>query len=98
LINTNKDVEIKPIAAVPIDNKSRHISFSDLNKDAISVWVNNNTVKLKGKSNYIFIDVFNHYKFDMSDPKTRVELKLNGAPASFTDDIREGDHLEIFWV
>jgi sulfur carrier protein ThiS len=63
----------------------------------IMVTVNGEDIELKGKANYIFVDVFNHYNFDMSDPKGSVIVKLNGSKASFTDSIRNGDKIEILW-
>lgn len=91
-----KDSNSIKIAADSIDTGRKGIV--DHNKNTITVNVNNDVIKLKGKTKYIFIDVFNYFKIDLADPKNRVVLKLNGMPASFTDSIREGDTIEIFWV
>lgn len=93
-----KEVISKPIAAGSIYYNTGRKVIVDSNKNFITVNVNNNMIKLNGKSKYIFIDVLKHYEFDLSNPKNKVELKLNGMPASFTDDIKEGDYLEIFWA
>jgi sulfur carrier protein ThiS len=70
---------------------------NDTHKRKITVIINEEEVILSGKESYIFIDIFNHYNFDLSEPKGRVILKLNGKPVGFTDTIRDGDIIEIYW-
>lgn len=63
----------------------------------ISVSVNGNPVKLEGRWQYIFVDVFNHIDFDRTNPQGALILKLNGAKAKYTDVIKDGDDIEIYW-
>ncbi len=64
----------------------------------ISVVVNGKTVFLKdNKEQYIFVDIFNYVDFDLSTPRGNIVLKLNGRQAAFTDVIRNGDIIEIYW-
>lgn len=79
------------------DSGEKEMQYSHNHTKNIIVSVNGEDIELKGKSNYIFVDVFNHYNFDMSNPKGSVTVKLNGSKASFTDTIRDGDKIEIFW-
>ena len=65
---------------------------------SISVVINGKTTLLSGgKSKYIFVDVFNYINFDLSKPAGNMVLKLNGNQASFTDEIKHNDVIEIFW-
>lgn len=64
----------------------------------LSVVVNGKTVILKGnKAQYIFVDIFSYIDFDISRPQGNIVLRLNGRQAAFTDEIRSGDVIEIFW-
>lgn len=69
-----------------------------VHEKAITVSVNNHPIKLRGKSNYIFVDIFKYYKMDLTNSTGRIVLKLNGMPASYTDSLREGDNIEISWM
>lgn len=69
------------------------------NPDAgITVAVNGKTVNLPAKNtDYIFIDVFNHIDFDLTSPRGIIVLKLNGRDANYTDLIKTGDSIELYW-
>ena len=69
------------------------------NPDAgITVAVNGKTVNLPAKNtDYIFIDVFNHIDFDLTSPRGIIVLKLNGKDANYTDLIKTGDSIELYW-
>ncbi len=60
--------------------------------------VNGRTVVLDDdRVQYIFVDIFNHIDFDLTKPQGTIVLKLNGQQAAFTDVIRSGDIVEIYW-
>ncbi len=64
----------------------------------LEISVNDETVMLNGnKQQYIFVDIFDYIDFDLSKPKGAIVLKLNGRPAAFTDILKKGDQLEIYW-
>lgn len=63
----------------------------------IKVSVNGMAVELSHKDEYMFIDIFSSIDFDMSKVKGAVALKLNGREAGFTDQITNGDVIEITW-
>ena len=46
---------------------------------------------------HLFIDIFNYIDFDISKPQGIVVLKLNGKDARFTDPIKAGDTIQIYW-
>lgn len=64
----------------------------------IIVRVNGAAVTLSGKQDYIYVDVFDKIDFDLKTPKGKtVETLINGRKAQFTDGLKTGDVLEIFW-
>lgn len=64
----------------------------------VVISVNGRTVVLDDdRSQYIFVDIFNHIDFDLTRPQGTIVLKLNGQQAAFTDIIRSGDTVEIYW-
>lgn len=68
-----------------------------IEENIIKVIVNGKQLELKGRKSYVFVDVFNYYDFDLSVPKGHINLMLNGKNASYTDIIKDGDNIEIFW-
>ncbi len=71
---------------------------ADEDSSSISVSVNGKDVVINGNKNeYMFIDVFSSIDFDMTEVKGSVALKLNGKRAAFTDQITNGDVIEITW-
>lgn len=65
---------------------------------SIMVQVNGLPVRLSGKPEYVFVDVFDHIDFDLSKPEGKaVVTRLNGREAQYMEKITEGDVLDIFW-
>ena len=65
---------------------------------SLRVFVNGDIVTLTGKPDYIYVDVFQFFEFDLSKPQgTSVETLLNGRKAQYTEQLSDGDRLEIFW-
>ena len=66
--------------------------------DGFTVTVNGKKIILPPKATqYLFIDVFNFIDFDLADPKGIIKLKLNGKDAAYTDVIKSGDVINIYW-
>ena len=72
-----------------------------LNKNApvpINVMVNGSPVRLVGKKNYVFVDVFEYIDFDLSKPEgSGIVTNLNGRGAQYMESIKNGDMIEIYW-
>jgi hypothetical protein len=45
----------------------------------------------------VFVDIFNHIDFDISEAKGILVLKLNGERARYTDILKNGDVIDINW-
>ncbi len=66
--------------------------------NSMMVTVNGKNVILKGKTDYIYVDVFEFIDFDLSKPEGRaVVTKLNDRAAVFNEPIKAGDKIEIYW-
>ncbi|MCR5278517.1 MAG: cell division protein FtsA [Lachnospiraceae bacterium] len=64
----------------------------------MTVLVNGKPVTLTGKSDYVFVDVFDYIDFDLSKPEGKsVVTNHNGKPAQYMNSLSSGDNLEIYW-
>lgn len=62
------------------------------------VLVNGTPVTLQGKSEYIFVDVFDYIHFDLTRPQGHgIITNVNGEPAQYMNPIHDGDIIEIYW-
>ena len=64
---------------------------------SITVKANGENKTLKGKSQYVIVDIFDYIDFDLTIPKGIITLNLNGEKASYTEKIKDGDIIEVFW-
>jgi len=61
--------------------------------------VNGETVTVeKHFKQMVFVDIFNHIDFDISEAKGILMLKLNGERARYTDVLKNGDVIDIGWT
>lgn len=88
--------EIKEVTGV-IEVKEVIGVEEDSEENGFMVIVNNDETLLKGKTSYMFVDIFNYINFDLTSAKGNINLKLNGNGASYTDKLTEGDQIEVFW-
>ncbi len=68
-------------------------------EEAVEVTVNGRKIRLSGKPDYIFLDIFKHVSVDMAGGFSggRIKLLLNGCNASYVDPIKDGDVIEVGW-
>lgn len=86
----DNEVELKPMAASEAVEE---------NRNSIAITVNGEEKVIDdGRDKHIFVDVFNYVEldFDLRHPGGNVMLKLNGKKAGFTDEIKDGDSIEIY--
>ncbi len=63
-----------------------------------TVWVNEEKVTLTGKKDYIFVDIFDFYDFDLNDSRGRAIITLvNGKTAEFMAPLKKGDKITLDW-
>ena len=64
----------------------------------LHITVNKKPVTLKGKAEYVFVDVFDVINFDTKNVKGKVLVtNLNGKTAEYLKVLSEGDVLDIYW-
>ncbi len=64
----------------------------------IYVIVNGKAYQLNGKLKYVFVDIFDVIDFDLTHSRGRaIVTLLNGRPAEYMEEIREGDIMEVYW-
>ena len=64
----------------------------------ITVFVNGEPVPMTGKSEYIFVDIFDRITFDLNAGQGRaIATILNGRDALFTEKLSHGDKVELYW-
>lgn len=64
----------------------------------ISVMVNQKPIRLSGKPEYIYVDVFEVIDFDLTRPRGKgIVTTLNGRTAQYMEPIHDGDVIEIYW-
>ena len=79
-----------PAPSAPVEQKK-----SD---NEITVTVNDEPVVLSGKAGYVFVDIFDHIDFDLTKPHGKmVVTKKNGMRAEYSERIKDGDRLDIYW-
>ncbi|WP_032120817.1 cell division protein FtsA [Clostridium amazonitimonense] len=108
LLETAVDLEEKTVENItndldrPIskDNYEDNKESKGLEEDnhCIVINVNGDLVTLKGKKEYIFVDIFNYIDFDLSKLRGRITLELNGVEASYGDKLKEGDIIKVYWA
>lgn len=77
------------------DDPEQEITADPVN---IAVAVNGSPVLMKGKSSYVFVDVFSHIDFDLNASGGRaIVTKLNGRNAEYMEPLKDGDTIEIYW-
>lgn len=64
----------------------------------IGVIVNGRTYILKGKPEYVFVDVFDYIDFDLTRPQgSGIVTTINKQPAQYMETLKHGDVIEIYW-
>lgn len=64
----------------------------------IHVTVNGTSITLTGKSEYVFVDIFDKYDFDLKTVKgTKLVQNVDGEHAGHFDPLSDGSVVELFW-
>ncbi|MBQ7775705.1 MAG: rod shape-determining protein [Lachnospiraceae bacterium] len=86
-------------ATQPETEKTEAIATEQKSADDVTVViVNKQPIVLKGKKEYVFVDVFDYINFDLREPGgKKIVTLLNGRPAQYLETIKEGDVIDIYW-
>ena len=64
----------------------------------LRVTVNGTPVTLTGKRNYVFVDIFDKYPFDLKNVKgTMLVQKIDGKEAEHFSALHNGANIELYW-
>ncbi|MDE5893682.1 MAG: cell division protein FtsA, partial [Acetatifactor sp.] len=64
----------------------------------LQVVVNQQPVTLRGKKEFVFVDIFDFYEFDLGNSQGRsIVTLLNGRPAQHFEALHNGDVINIYW-
>ena len=67
-------------------------------ESSLHVTVNGQSITLRGKEQYVFVDVFDFFEFDLGDSRGRsIVTLLNGRPARHMEELHGGDVIDIHW-
>ena len=87
-----------PENELPKNDIQEEIHEEDSSKNTVTVIVNGEPVELSGKDTYIFVDIFTHISFDLQEGKGRaIATVINGRDAQFSEELHEGDKIELYW-
>lgn len=87
-----------PENELPKNDIQEEIHEEDSSENTVTVIVNGEPVELSGKDTYIFVDIFTHISFDLQAGKGRaIATIINGRDAQFSEELHEGDKIELYW-
>ncbi|WP_432665713.1 cell division FtsA domain-containing protein [Wukongibacter baidiensis] len=97
VLKKNDIIEIRNNTVQEIQEKQEEIKPSKPD-GILEVNVNGKIVELDcGGKKPIFVEIFNHIDFDIKKSNGILVLKLNGERANYTDVLKTGDVIEIYW-
>lgn len=65
---------------------------------SIGVLVNSKPIVLKGKSSYVFVDIFDYIDFDRSTVQGKTLITtVNGKKAEYMEPLYDGAVIEVYW-
>ena len=66
---------------------------------SVTVFVNGDPVTMNDKQEYVFVDIFDHIDFDLKNrPAGKgIVTMLNSEKAVFSQPLKDGDFLDIYW-
>ncbi|MFI3201675.1 MAG: cell division FtsA domain-containing protein [Eubacteriales bacterium] len=102
-VDLNQEVPEKYEPAIGVKNsilakeESKAVN-EELEVIEILVMVNGTPTRLNGKSEYVFVDVFEAYHFDLTQPNGKeIITNLNGVKAKYLEVLKDGDVIELGW-
>lgn len=95
-----KELEINPedIGKINTQNQDAFAKQNGNIPRSVLVTVNDKPIRLEGKTEYVFVDVFDYIDFDLSMPQgSGIVTELNGRGAQYMETIKSGDVIKIYW-
>lgn len=96
--NVNENVNKETIDQRVNTDDLTEVKSGAINTDEFFVIVNGRPIALKGKHNYVFVDIFDHIDFDLSKVKgSGLVTNKNGMQAQYMEPLQSGDVIELYW-
>ncbi len=77
---------------------SQELQTKQQEEPSMAVTVNGETIVMKRKKEYIFVDIFDYILFDLSQSRGRMLVtQINGEDAQYTQLLHPGDKIDIYW-
>jgi len=96
--NTGSGQEILEGSALTEKEESVEALKEEAGGIEITVMVNKSPITLKGKTSYIFVDIFDYIDMDLSKPQgSTIVTEINGRTAQYMEAIHAGDVIEVYW-
>ena len=97
-VSDSEEEDYSADAAQTEDNAATTPAQSVGVTQTIQVIVNNEPVTLTGRKEYIFVDIFDYYEFDLKAGNGRsVITQLNGEDAAYVAVLKNGDRITLAW-
>jgi len=99
--DTSADSDISADAQENLNANTNEGASDNANADVIkdmTVFVNDKEILLKGKKEYILVDVFDYIEFNLAKPEGKsVATKVNGQNALYAQTLNPLDRVQIYW-
>lgn len=87
----------KPTAAKADQREEKKEPPVDAGKKIIVI-VNQKPIVMRGKQSYMFVDIFDYIDFDTSRMQgSGIATLVNGKDAQYTQELYNGDKIEVYW-
>ncbi len=97
-IDLIREMQAEKRESASVPDAADHVINMDPKGVPLHVTVNGKEITLTGKKDYIFVDIFDFYDFDLSKPKGKaVVTRVNGESAQYAGLLNEGDSIELYW-
>lgn len=64
----------------------------------ITVVANGQKITMSGKTEYVYVDIFDYIKFNLQDSRGRgIVTQLNGRAAGYMETLKDGDIISVYW-
>lgn len=80
-----------------VETKKPSVEAPQAPEKTIQVELNGKIISLDGSKQHLFVDILRYLDFDLTRPQGRIVLQLNDRDAQFTQPIKHGDQIKIYW-
>ena len=80
------------------ENEEEKVETDEFGNVRLIIFYNHSPLVLEGRKAYRFVDLFDYIDFDTSKMRGNgIVTKVNGESAQYTQELKNGDKVEIYW-